>query len=232
MAYHLNISSISNGEPIEAKHQRLFARWLQFGDVSPWSHSEMPRVPVLFRGGTLTHRAVAFANPHIAGEIYYALRNAACVHDSDFLDLQFDPQQVDYAFLLNEVVPMLIDVFSPWRMVIGDDQFEEAWINPDGPNWVGGPRACGGFMEPVFFMSADEIKSTTGHALSSFLEKITPVVEKVIIIGNGALVIGSSSILPFDEAVKLTRVMESSLRKETFLEKTRRLLGMQPVKRD
>ena len=232
MVYRLDFSSMTGTEPIETKHQRLFDRWAQLGEKGPWRLAEIPRVPLVFCGGTLTHRVLNFADRHIKGTIYYHLRVPECAQDSDFIDVEFNPEGADYSFLIREVIPMIIETFPCYQMTLGDDRFREPSIGADGIIHVGGPRACGGFLEPVFYMSEERIKETFGLSTPSFVEKITPVVEKVIIIGKGALVIGSSSILPFDEAVKLTRVMESSLRKEPFFEKTQRLLGIRPVKRD
>jgi hypothetical protein len=212
-------------EPIASKHARLFNRWIELCPGGSWQLNNAPDVPRAFRGGTVAYRELSFVDSQIKGLVGYCLRVTEEARASDTLEIDFDPASVDYPFLVHTLIPMIIETFSPHEITLGDDEFRKPVIHPGGVAYVGDPRACGGFLEPVFFMDAERIKTTFGLELETFVEKMTPKVEKVVLIGGGALVIGSSAVLPFEEGLALTRSMESAVEKESLFSRVQRLLG-------
>jgi len=221
MRYRLfALSPASGDQSVEAKHHALFDSWQRVIRSDTWQMSAIPKAPANYRGTTGASRSLSgFGDRSITGTITYRLRTepASVTHGNDGLAISFDPSKDNYASLLDEVVPLIVETFSPMCLEVGDESFLDPAIQADGSIQVGAPRACGGTLFPVFYFSEDYVGSRFGMSMSLLASKLEPKADSVRLCSGGVYVIGSRQVLPFEEGLSLTREMEKALRRDSFI---------------
>ncbi len=143
-------------------------------------------------------------------------------YSDDGLILDFDPAKVDLHHLIYAVVPRFIETFDAYRVDYYDEQFvdlayeqrvEEGRITftAKSKEYVN-PRFKVAEIWPVSFY--DELLSRRAFNLSpaEIMERLQGKAEYVQLLHGGVYLVGSSRVLPFEEAQKLCREMKLALR--------------------
>jgi hypothetical protein len=131
---------------------------------------------------------------------------------SDSLNLNFTPDVATYGSLLVDTLPLLIRSMRPYVVELGDVGFRDIVTSGDSLPAFGAERACGGTLYPVFFLSDWALVELYDIELDDAVPKLTAIAEQVTRVEDGLYVIGSSKILPFEEAVDLAHRLEASLK--------------------
>jgi hypothetical protein len=213
------LSPAHGTQSIESKHCALFHTWNQATQNADWQLLSIPKVPNSFRGSTGTDCDYSlFPDSLTSGIATYRLRTEpeTLTYGNDSLILHFNPSQANYTHLLNDIIPHVLKSFSPWYLELGDETFLIPEIQADGSIQVGGTRACGGKLFPVFFMSEEYLRLNYGLTTKMVVSKLESEVESVHEISGGVYVIGSSQILTFEKALLLTQKMEKLMRKDSL----------------
>ena len=220
MKYRLYaISPATASQTVEIKHYTLFNEWKQAIQGGCWEIPFVPKAPNSFRGSTgASCEFPPFSDPLTTGIVTYRLRTEPrmATHGNDWLEIIFNPNNGNYNPLLTDVIPLIINTFSPSYLELGDESFSLPKIQSDGSILPGGPRACGGVVFPVFFMSEKYLQIHFGLTIELLLSKLDDVVEGIQVKSGGVYVIGSSKVLTFEEAITLTQNMEKKMRNVSF----------------
>lgn len=220
MRYRLYALSPATGaQSIETKHAALFNDWKQTAHGGCWQIPFEPKAPTSFRGSTGTSCDFPpFSDPLTSGILSYRLRTEPrmTTRGNDWLELTFNPSDENYSSLLTVVIPLILKSFSPSYLELGDESFSTPKIQGDGSIQVGGPRACGGELFPVFFMSEEYLRMHFGLTIKLLVSKLEQEVESIQVISGGVYVIGSSQILTFEKALSLTKNMEKKMFNDSF----------------
>lgn len=129
----------------------------------------------------------------------------------DWITIKFKPDTRLYQEVIDEFIPDLIRAMDPYTVTMGDQQFDEPLVEPNGSIRVGGPRACGCWLHPVFFFADGWLERVCQINLEQGLKALAPVAERVSIMEKGLYVVGSSQVTDFEEARAQVLRMEERL---------------------
>ena len=214
MKYTLYACAIAQpDEDIAHVHDRIFQHL--------HSYSRMCRdriIPVApkIKGGNLLAicNPGKFLPPGMKGNFIYRFRPAAGMPPfpgADSATLEFKADSDFYKDIIEDFVPALIRGMNPYMLTLGDQRFEDPVIGSEGIIQVGGPRASGCELYPVFFMAdwviLQKYKITPEEALAA----LAPVVASVSLLESGLYVVGSVDVLQYEEAKDLAQKIEARL---------------------
>lgn len=225
MMYKLQVRSTARREtPLAEVHHRLFQTWTAEIPEGPWSLPQVPAVPVLFRGSTLTGRdffirgkEAETARPaRVEARIYYALREQHLPPNrglgDDWMTFSFRPDPATHALLLTRLIPLILRSLDPYLLTLGDERFADPVPEPDGSLRIGAPRACGCDIEPVFYLDRRTLQRRFQLDPETAATRLEGIAEQVHLFPEGLYVIGSMQALDFEPALTLARTLESHLR--------------------
>lgn len=190
------------------EHLRLHSKWCS-GRVAPVA----PKV----RGGDLIAYCglTRFLPGRMTGRLVYQFRKDANIHPisgHDYIILDFKPDPQLYRDLIDDFIPALIQGMKPYVLRMGDEKFDEPLWSPEGRWKLGGPKACGCDLHPIFFFSdwwlQEAYKLTRDQALAA----LTPIADRVTVMEEGLYVVGVNELTPFETALDRALQMEKSLK--------------------
>lgn len=210
---HARVEAYSD-EDIATAHDRLFQQLAAHSKMC--SGRTVPVAPKI-RGGNLATSCDLnkFLPQGMKGYIIYKFRRDANMHvmsGHDYLsmDIKQDPRL--YQDLIEDFIPGLIQAMKPLMVEMGDEKFDEPLWSPEGKCQLGGPKACGCHLHPVFFFSdwwlQEGYKLTREQALAA----LTPVADQVTVREEGLYVVGVNKLVSFEEALQRALRMEQSLK--------------------
>jgi hypothetical protein len=138
----------------------------------------------------------------------------------DRLIIDFDPAKVDVHHLIYTVIPRYIKALDAYRVDYDDEQFvdlayaqhaQESTITSTKPKAVANPRFDVERIDVVSFF--DDLLCRRAFDLSpaEVMERLRGKAEDVQLLHGGVYLIGSSQVLPFDEALSLSGKLKSAL---------------------
>lgn len=210
----------SLNQSIEDKHSEFLA--IAGGLPAPWGLTNIDECKLPKQEDNLA--TVIQLNRHLAkglkGFVSYQLRAATYLKDNaqydDILVLEFNPNKIDYALLVFDVFPKLINAFQAYRAVITSMNLAmEDWqtvvekVNATGRDVDG--------RDGVFRISAvnfwDNLlcKRAFGMTPSEIVQRLSVSVPKAAILNDGAYVVSITSISNSGELATLDQHLRGAL---------------------
>ncbi|MDI1315276.1 hypothetical protein [Prosthecobacter sp.] len=199
-------------EAIAHVHDRIFQHLS--------SHSKMCRgriIPVApkIKGGD----SLAICDPAkflpsgMKGYFSYVYRpDAGAPHGGDSAFLKFKADSEFYKDIIEDFIPALIRGMNPYMLTMGDQRFEDPVISSEGMIKVGGPRASGCELYPIFFMADWVLLKKYKITPEAAVAALAPVVTSASLLEGGLYVVGSADVLPYEEAKELVHKIEAQLK--------------------
>jgi len=229
MKYNIRASAEAFAdEGIATVHARIFQHLQNHSKLC--QGSAIPAAPKI-KGGNLTAfcNLGSFLPRGMQGHIVYRFRPETGDRPfpgADSLDIEFTPDASFGKDILEDFLPALIGGMNPYLVTVGDQRFEDPVISSEGIIKVGGPRASGCELYPVFFMDEWPLQLKYKISLEAAMTALHPVVHNVSVLNNGLYVIGTAEPLDYEEAKCLVRRIEDRLlqAKPGLLNRLKRLL--------
>lgn len=201
-------------EDIATVHNRLFQHLVDHSKLC--SGRAVPTAPKI-RGGALaaTCELDGFLPGGITGYIVYHFRDTATGHPisgRDYITLDFEPDASLYRDIVDDFIPALIQGMKPYVLTMGDEKFDEPLWSPEGKFQLGGPKACGCHLHPVFFFSDWWLQEAYKLTREQALAALTPIADSVTVMEEGLYVVGVTELTPFETALDRALQMEKSLK--------------------
>lgn len=212
--YHLHaLADAVSAEDIATVHHRIFHHLKKH---SPFCAEGM--VPAVPRITGSAWRGCAeldgFLPAGMTGSIEYIFRRDPAVYvlsGQDSLVIDFVPDACLYRNVIDGLIPHLVQAMRPTALEMGDEQFDELlWI--DGKARLGGPKACGCKLKPVFFLTYDWFGETYRITPDEARKVLEPVADRVTPMADGLYVVAARELVSFEEARERVLRMEESLR--------------------
>jgi hypothetical protein len=130
----------------------------------------------------------------------------------DVLNITFDPAKADVRYLIYTVIPKYIKAFNAYLVEYFDDKFIDlAWNVPPEQRFYADRRFNVNRVDVVSFY--DELLCHRAFKLTpeKIVERFQGKIELAELLDKGVYLVGTSRVLPFDEATKLCREMTNVL---------------------
>lgn len=194
-------------------HSRLFAHLKAHSKMC--SEMTIPAAPRI-TGSRLTAccELDGFLPGGMTGHLVYKFRKdpsvSPCSGD-DYLSIDFEAEDGFYKDVIDDFIPSLIQGMKACMLTMGDEKFDEPWPQADGSYQVGGPRACGCQLHPVFFLADWWLEQSYRVTLEEALKAVEPVAQRASIMEDGLFVV-VSDVSNFEEARARVLQVETRLR--------------------
>lgn len=201
-------------EEIATVHDRMFQHLAAHSKL--WAGRAVPVAPKI-RGGNLTAccELEGFLPGGMTGHIIYNYRKDPNVHvlsGDDYITIDFEPDARLYRDIVDDFIPALIQAMKPFVLTMGDDQFDAPLWSPEGKCQLGGPRACGCELHPVFFFSDWWLQEGYKLTRDQARQALEPIADQVTPIEDGLYVVGLKELTSFETALDRALRMEKSLK--------------------
>jgi hypothetical protein len=199
----------------EQKHSRFFER---LGALpAPWGSAGRPAPPVPSFGRSSS--AVISLTKYFGGGVQRAVlsyRYRRLLNDDhlsdDLLSMTFDPAKVDVRHLTYTVIPMYTEAFGAYLVEYFDDTLiDVAWdTSTEGRSNVN-LRTGVNRIDVVGFYDDLLCRRAFNLTPAEVLHRLTGKVEHGRLLDTGVYFIGSSRVLPVDEAQRLAGEIRAAL---------------------
>ena len=142
-------------------------------------------------------------------------------YSDDRLIIDFDPAKMNVHHLIYTVIPRYIEAFDAYRVDYYDEQFvdlayerreEEGRVTLTAKSKVEtNPRFKVDEVWPVSFYDELLCRRAFNLTPAEVMERLQRKVERAQLLHGGVYLIGSSRVLPLDDAQKLCRELKSAL---------------------
>ena len=200
-------------EDIAAVHTRLFQHLKSHAKIC--QDGVNPPAPKIRGGGLLAiGKLDGFLPQGMKGHVVYQFRRdakASPFSGDDWLRIEFAPDARFSSDIVDDFVPALIRAMNPYLVTVGDQRFDAPFMDAQGRIQVGGPRACGCELHPVFYLSDWRLRQMYQITPEEALAALSPVAQKVSVMQNGLFVVGAPEALDFETAVEHVQRIEQRL---------------------
>ena len=194
---------------IEDKHSRLIEGLVALGGDWGLPPGEYPapdageELSAQFQLGKLLGKGITgFVNYRFRG----GLRDES--GNDDYIDLEFNPDRIDYHHLLNEVIPYYIDCFRPYHAYAGDEEF--TYI--DFGRSRGFDHRSGVLrVHPANFFDEQLCKRAFCLSPEEVQQRLTGIVQRAEVIQNGVNFIAQAEPMQIENAESLNDQLRSAL---------------------
>lgn len=214
MKYNIRASAAAFAdEGIATVHDRIFQHLQTRSKLC--QGRAIPAAPKI-KGGNITAycNLGGFLPRGMEGHIVYLFRpetGDGPLRGADSLDIKFTPDANFGKDILEDFLPALIGGMNPYLVTVGDQRFEDPVISSEGIIKVGGPRASGCELYPVFFMDEWPLQIKYKLSPEAAMTALQPVVHKISMLNNGIYVTGSAEPLDYEAAKSLVHRIEERL---------------------
>jgi hypothetical protein len=220
LAFH---SRAAEAVSVEERHARFFEGIK--GLPVPWGLGDrsVPPIPA-FKGASVVFSMSKFFGDGVRrAQMTYVYRRMLEDRGSsdDLLIITFNPAKVDVHILICTVIPTYIEALDAYLVEFFDDRFIDlAFEERVEQGRITFTAKSKEYVNPRFKVERvnvvsfyDELLCRRAFNLSpaEVVERLQGKVEIARLLHNGVYVVGSSQVLPFDEARKVCREMTTAL---------------------
>jgi hypothetical protein len=196
----------------EQKHARFFESIKELAE--PWGFGEKPvPPPPEFRGASAVIGLTKFFGDGVSRAMV-SYRHRSILSDDgfsdDLLNITFKPASSDLHYFVYTVVPLYAIAFESYLV----EYFDDRMIDVAAEELKGLPVNPRSIVHRVGIVSFfDELLCRRAFDLSpaEVLDRMQGTIEHASLLQGGVYLVGSSQILPFDEAQQLCREMKAKL---------------------
>jgi|GEM_PF-5937226 len=200
-------------EDIATVHARLFEHLHSFSKMC--SYGVIPPAPRITGGNSTAIGSLkGFLPKGMKGHVVYMFRRDAEITSwsgDDWIQIEFRPSDQLCRDIVDDFVPHLIQAMNPYMVAVGDEKFDKPVISPEGTIKVGGPRACGCKLHPVFYLAEWRLKQLYKTTIEEAVRVLRPLVQRISIIEDGIYVAAAEGLVSFEEAREKVIQIEKSL---------------------
>jgi hypothetical protein len=209
MKYLLHLHSTPN-LPVAEKHRRLFTA-LQHCQA-PWRIEGPVPVPEFGTEIFAERSFKPYWPPFLKGRVGYRYRRLLedwSGHD-DYLQVEFRPQALDFAYLLRDVLPALVTAFDAYlAYAVNEEAIYADFSRSRGKNL----RTDVVRFYPVGFLSAEWCHRALGLPCAEVKDRIAHLVEQVDLRDKGLLYVSRFAPLTMEETNTMDQALADVLRK-------------------
>lgn len=201
-------------ETIDLVHNRLFGHLRDHSKLC--AGRLVPKAPRIMGGNLIACLDLdKFLPGGMSGYVVYKFRKDANVSPSsgeDYISISFEADAGLHRDIIDDFIPSLIQAMGPFMLRMGDERFDEPLVQPNGSIQVGGPRACGCELHPVFFLADWWFEQRYRITLQEGREILEPVAERVTVMEEGLYVVTTRDPVSFEESRERMQRIEERLR--------------------
>jgi hypothetical protein len=172
---------------------------------SPWGSTGNVPAPDIGAGLSTGVSARKLLGRGLSGDINYHYRGDLRDHASsdDFFYFVFNPEKIDFAYLVDVVFLQYVKAFDPYYAAITDQEFvhldfeDNASLSPNARNSLFRLGA-------VTYMKDDFCRRAWGMSAPELVQKLQGGVEHVCEAADGVFLVLTSKVLPLEELKALT----------------------------